>query len=274
MGTGNSAIWSLAPGRNPTGNTTVPLVDNPPQIGSTSGTNPVLPTNNLPSGAPATNTYDPTSVVPTFGANSGPYSPTSLTTSPTASAGGTSGTPISAGGVGGAMAGMTQKGYNDFLHELDKTFGEGTGSMIASFLNSGAGFNQDAINNLFAALQPGYNRAQQQMVDQFSTSGNRFGSGAQIGLADLQSQQLLNEGQIETQVYEQSVSDYLNTLLNVGDTNAKSKASSPSLIDQIGSFLGIGGSAASGASSIISAIAPNADTGILDTIASAAAGLA
>ena len=202
--------------------------------------------------------------MPSFGANTGGYSPTSLV--PSSGPGGSTATqPL---GTGPALSGMTPSGLKDLYHELNKTFGEGGASAIMNFLSSGAGFNQDAINNIFAALQPGFNRSQENLMEQFSTSGNRFGSGAQIGLADLESQQNLQMGEIESQMYEQSVSNYINTLLDVTTKNAGRIASSPSIMDKIGSFLNLGGTAAGGISSLISGINPGADTGILDVISS------
>ena len=233
---------SLLSGRNPSGagGTATDL----PATGSSSGVNPMLAYSNLPTSATATNPFDPTSVVPTFGANSGPYQSTSLTGTGGTATGGTS-TGIAGAGLGGAFSGMTQSGYDNFLHELNKTYGEGVGSLIASFLESGAGFNQDAINNIFAALQPGINQGEQNLMQQFSTSGNRFGSGAQIGTADYLSQVNLNEGQIESQMYEQSVSNYMNVLMDVGGQNASRIANSPSFLDTLSGLLGAGSSAVS-----------------------------
>jgi hypothetical protein len=262
---------ALLPGRNPAGSTVAGDYSISPAIGSTSGQNPILPPPNIPSGAPATNPYAPGSVVPTsgigtapaFGANSGGYSPTNL-----AGPGAGTGAPPGSTGIGGTLAGVTPGGWNDFLHELDKTYGEGTGSLIGSLFQSGFGFNQSAVNNLLAALQPGIERGTESLAEQFSASGNRFGSGAQIGIADYLSQVQLNEGQIETQMYEQSVQDMISTLMGVAGGNEKRIASSPSTLDTILSGLNLGGAAAGGASAGISAANPNADTSILDTIAS------
>lgn len=162
---------------------------------------------------------------------------------------------------------MTPTDLKKMFQSLSKTYGDGTAHAIMDFLSTGAGFNQDAINNIFAALQPGYNRAQENLMTQFSTSGNRFGSGAQIGLADLMSQQQSAEGQIETQLYEQSINNYMDVLLSTGKDNAGRIASSPSTLDSILGGIGLGGSAAGGLSSIISGVSPNADTSILDAIA-------
>lgn len=254
---------SLLPGRNPTGMSYAGDYSlATPATGSSSGQNPLLPPVSLPTGGTATNPYDPTGVVPTSGtgvvpisgtgsvpvfpANSGGYGVTNL------AGGGPSNTNTLAGAQTGAMGslfqGMTQKGLNDMYHELNKTYGEGTASLIMSFLMSGAGFNQSAINNLFASLQPGIERGTESLMEQFSTSGNRFGSGAQIGLADYLSQVNLNEGQLETQMYENSVSNFINTLMNVGGKNSQRIANSPSTLDTIMQGLKLGGAAAGEAS--------------------------
>jgi hypothetical protein len=270
MSTSNN--WaSLLPGRNPAGTNLASDYSLLPATGSTSGQNPLMASPNLPVGAPANNPYS-SSPVPSFGANTGAYSPTNLL-----GTSGTAGAPGLAneqqGAMGSLLSGMTQGGLNDMYHELNKTYGEGTASAIMSFLLSGAGFNQQAINNLFAALQPGIERGTESLMGQFSATGNRFGSGAQIGLADYLSQVQLNEGQIETQLYESSVQDWLSTLLDVAGGNKQRISSSPSTLDSILSGLNLGGTAAGGVSSLVSAINPGADTSILDTLSSLAGAL-
>lgn len=234
---------SLLPGRNPSGSNHADYAILP-GTGSTSGANPILPPINLPAGAPQTNPYAAGSVVPTFGANGGPYQTTNLTAGGTGAPVGGGGTPGPfPGGIGG-MSGMTNKDVSRMFGDLKKTYGDGIAHAIMDFLSSGAGFNQKAIDNLFAALQPGINRGTENLMEQFSTSGNRFGSGAQIGLADYLSQVQLNEGQLETQMYEKSISDYMNVLMGVGDKNATRKANSPGIMDQISSILGLVGTGA------------------------------
>lgn len=217
---------SLLPGRNPSGTSVAGDYSILPAMGSTSGANPVLPPTNLPSGAPATNGYDPTSVVPTFGANTGPYSPSHLAGAAVPG----SSNPM-APGTGFGSTTKRQQGRTQ--GELVDMYGEGLGNMLYQFLQGGAGFNQKAIDNLFAALQPGIERGTESLMEQFSTSGNRFGSGAQIGLADYLSQVQLNEGQLETQMYEQSIQDYLATLMGTASTSHTDKVNSPSTLEKI-----------------------------------------
>jgi hypothetical protein len=116
------------------------------------------------------------------------------------------------------------------------------------FLQSGAGYNQQAVNNMLASLQPGINMGEQNLMQQFSQSGNRFGSGAQLGLADYLSQVNLNEGQIQSQMYEQSLNDYMNEMMGAGSADASRISNSPSTWDEIMSGLTLGASGASAAS--------------------------
>jgi hypothetical protein len=244
MATPNMNFASLVPGRNPSGaGGTAPFL---PAIGSSSGANPALPSTNLPSGAPQANPVDPTSVVPTFGANAGPYATTNLAAPGSAPTNAV--TAANTSTIGGLNM-MSNKDLTKMFNGLKSTYGDGIAHAIMDFLAGGAGFNQDAINNIFAALQPGINRGEQDLINQFSTSGNRFSSGAQIGVADYLSQVNLNEGEIESQMYEKSVSDYMNTLLGVGSAAATTKANSPSTLDQIMAGLKIGGAGAGAASS-------------------------
>lgn len=158
-------------------------------------------------------------------------------------------------------------------HDLQSIYGKGIGDFLAQFLSGGAGFNQQAINQLLASLQPGIERGTQSLMDEFSASGNRFGSGAQLGLGDYLSQVNLNEGQIEAGMYEKSLSDFLSVLTgSVLPQAAQSQANTPSPWDYISQALGIGGSAASGISAAQTASNPNANTQALDTIAGGLAG--
>lgn len=242
--------WSsLLPGRNPTGSTGSG-VSSVPSTGSKSGQNPILPPTNLPPGAPAPNPYGGGSI-PAFGANSGGYTPTSLV--------GGGGTSVPGSNPLGGIANMSPADTKRLHDELGATYGNGVAAAIMSFLQGGAGFNLSAINNIFAALQPGIERGTESLAEQFSTSGNRFGSGAQIGMADYLSQVQLNEGQIEAQMYETSVSDYINTLMGITGSTKEHLANSPSLFEQITSPLadisgshtlpGFGGGSSSGGGS-------------------------
>ncbi len=168
---------------------------------------------------------------------------------------------------------MSPHDLSELFSSLQKSYGEGPAHAILDFLTSGAGFNQAAINNLFAAMQPGIERGTESLENQFSATGNRFGSGAQIGTADYLSQVQLNEGQLETQVYESAIQNYLGVLMGTSGQAAQTKANSPSTLDSILSGLQLGGAAGQGVSAGISALNPNADTGFLDAISGAAAAI-
>jgi len=240
----NSA--SLVPGRNPTGGPIYASEGFVPGAGTSSGINPILGNPNLPASAPPSNPYSPTVVPPLpFGANAGAYTPSNLLKP--APAGSTNVSTAAASPIGGASL-LSGKDISRMYSDLKNTYGDGVAHAILNFLTTGAGFNQDAINNLLAAMQPGIERGTESLINQFSTTGNRFSSGAQIGLADYLSQVNLNQGQIEAQMYEQSVTDYMNTLMGVGATNAARKASSPSFMDKLTGILGIVGSGAGAAS--------------------------
>ena len=267
----NPALASLFP-TAPGGYVPTNVTGNQVNVGPTatnSGANPLLPSSGTSMSAPSsTNPLTAgfsSSSVPTFGAN-GPGA-TSLTTAspgPTTNVGQAATSPI------GGISTMSAHDLGDLYTSLSKSYGEGPAHALLDFLTSGAGFNQDAINNLFAAMQPQIERGTESLMNQFSTTGNRFGSGAQIGLGDYLSQVNLNEGQIESQMYEQAIQNYLSVLMPTSAQAAQTKANSPSTMDTLMSALNLGGSAASGASAITSAINPNADTGLLDTLASAA----
>jgi hypothetical protein len=171
---------------------------------------------------------------------------------------------------------MSAHDLGDLYSSLSKSYGEGPAHALLDFLTSGAGFNQDAINNLFAAMQPQIERGTEGIMNQFSATGNRFGSGAQIGLGDYLSQVNLNEGQIETQQYNNAIQNYLGVLMGTSGQAAQTKANSPSVFDTLGSALNLGSAAGGVGQSVsqnISASNPNADTSLLDLLSGAASAL-
>lgn len=283
MGSAANPMFSgvVPGGMNPTGNQ-LALLDVLP--GSSKGANPLLPamTPGGPSSTVNTNPYDivssstpgvrptamtsPSATSPTFGANAGPY-PTGVPGA-TSTTGGAAGTPAQ---FGGFLSGMTSKDISRLFDSLKKTYGDGMAHMLLDFLQGGAGFNQQAINNLFASLQPGIERGEEDLMSQFSASGNRFGSGAQIGLGDFLSRVNLNEGELETQMYESALNNFIEVMMGTATKGADRIAASPTGLDSILAGIGLGGKAAGGASAAISAVNPGADTSILDAIAGAAA---
>lgn len=242
----NPVFAGMVPGgMNPTGNM-ISLLDLP-KTGQ--GTNPLLP-QTTPGGTASpisANPYDiasPTTATgtstPAFPANVGPY-PSSLNLG---AAGGSKGTQF-----GGFLQGMTNKDIGRLFSSLKKTYGDGMAHLILDFLQGGAGFNQQAVNNLLASLQPGIERGQENIMEQFSAMGNRFGSPAAVGLGDFLSQVNLEEGQLVTQMYEDALNRFMDVMMGTAGAGAKRIASSPSVFDSILQGLKLGGTAAGAASS-------------------------
>jgi hypothetical protein len=136
-----------------------------------------------------------------------------------------------AGSAIGGLSTMSPTDISKLYSGLSKTYGDGPAHAILDFLTSGAGFNQDAINNMFAAMQPQIERGTESLENQFSSTGNRFGSGAQIGTADYLSQVNLNEGQLETQQYNTAIQNYLSVLMGTSSQTAQRIAATPSTLD-------------------------------------------
>jgi hypothetical protein len=264
MSTITNPLWtSLVPGAapsNPTGNQI-----NLSGSGGSTGSNPLLPP--TPTAATAPTSMNPYTAG--FSANAGPYAPTNLAGPPVPGAPTTNVGQAAASPIGG-MSTMSPKDLSRLFDSLKKSYGDGPAHAILDFLTSGAGFNQQAINNMLAALQPGIERGTESLASQFSASGNRFGSGAQIGIADFLSQVQLNEGQIEAKMYEDSIQRYMDVLMGTSGQAAQTKANSPSFWDNLSSGFGLAGSVGSGIQSIgQSANLPS----WLDTVAAGAAAL-
>ena len=256
-------------GMNPTGNQ---LALESVLSKSTTGQNSLLPqVNTSPSGPASSNPYgivptDVASSAPAFPANTGPYpSSTNLAPpagSPTTNVGQAASSPFS------FLQSMSPKDLSRLFDSLKKTYGDGMAHMLLDFLTSGAGFNQQAINNLLASLQPGIERGTESIMEQFSAMGNRFGSPAATGLGDFLSQVNLNEGQLVTQMYEQAINNFMDVMMGTASTGAKRIASSPSLMDTLSGILPMVGGAAGAASA--AGVGGTAGS-ILDVIAGALA---
>jgi hypothetical protein len=267
----NPMFSGIVPGgMNPTGNQ-LSLLDLP---GSESkGANPLLPQTTPGSLSTPVNTNpygvvpgSTTSAPPAFPANSGPSSPSGILS-------GTGLTSTTGGNVSGVLGTgqLSQQDWTGIWRNLSKTYGSQMAGLLVDFLRGGAGFSPDALNALFASLQPQIERGEEDLMTQFSASGNRFGSGAQIGLGDFLSQVNLNEGEIAAKMQEDAITRFLDVLTGTSSAVASTKANSPSGLDSILGGIGLGGQAAGGASAAISGFNPGADTSILDAIAGAAA---
>jgi hypothetical protein len=120
-----------------------------------------------------------------------------------------------AGGPGtNAFGRPTGPAYQDELARSLQAAGYkgGTGTALAQFLSSGAGYNPAVANALIAALQPQFQQQQAQLMEQFGSHGLAEGSPAAYGLSNLFAQENLDVGQLLSGLYEQSVSNYLSVL--------------------------------------------------------------
>jgi hypothetical protein len=163
------------------------------------------------------------------GGNVNPFLPTTTTgqatpplTSPTATT--SSATPTTSGAtasLGGSniYSGLFGGGQNKqgIIKGLEKTgIPGGIAALLAEFMMSGSGFNPQVAQALIDAMGPSIERGKEGIMEQFSAMGNRFGSPAAVGLGDYMSQVNLNIGEIFSQLYEQSVSNYLSILMGAG----------------------------------------------------------
>ena len=133
--------------------------------------------------------------------------------------------------------------------QLQNVFGP-TAPLIKQMLGTGGGYNQQAVNAILAQMQPGIQQGASNLLEQFGSMGGRYSSGAQLGMADYLSQVQLNEGDIMSQMYEQSYQNFMNQILGLTGPSAQYQASRPSTWDIISGILGMGtqlGAAAIGA---------------------------
>jgi hypothetical protein len=242
----SSGIAGLIPGANSSG--TQLAVPFAPQQGGQAALggnlNPLLPINTSTSTSMPT---FPQSAVSTS-ATSGLPAPAAA---PSAPGGATSafpangtGTPSVPGGGSGSgstnalgLGSLSPSQQSALQRNLSKTYGSGLASTILQFLQGGAGYNSAAINNLVSGLQPQFQQSQNDLLQQFSAGGARYGSGAQLGESNLLSQQNLQVGELESQMYEQAISNYMNVLMGAAGPTATRIENTPSTFDNIMSVI-------------------------------------
>lgn len=127
------------------------------------------------------------------------------------------------------------------------------GPAIQQLLGSQGGYNPQAVQAILAQMQPGINAGAQNLLEQFGAAGGRFSSAAATGLANYESSNILNEGDIMAQLYEQSYQNYMNTILGIAPQVEQYQQSRPTGWDIASGILdlipGIGGLFKSGAKS-------------------------
>lgn len=109
--------------------------------------------------------------------------------------------------------------------------------LLSAFLGGGAGFSPQVAASMIAALQPSIAQGQANIMEQFGSQGLSSGSPAAIGLAGFDSQATLDEGQILSNLYEQSVQNYMNVLLS-GKKSASEMGGVGALAGGIGQLAG------------------------------------
>jgi hypothetical protein len=122
------------------------------------------------------------------------------------------------------------------------TYPTGVGSALTAFLGSGAGFNPEVINALWQSMQPQIQQGEANVTESFGAQGLGDSSAAAYGQAQYQAQVADAYGSLVSQMYEQSVNNYMSVL-----TSGHSFAPQPS---GIGALIGGAGALAGGIGSL------------------------
>lgn len=223
MSSNPAVLTSLQPGANYTGSSVaVPTSPITPGGGTTAiggGSNPFLPA--LPSGQTA---MPMTTTAGSMPANTG--------TGPGA-------TNPTVGALPNFAPGSPQANAV-YRSLMSQGIPSGIASLITQFLGSGAGYNPDVAKALIAQMQPSIERGREDIVEQFSAMGDRFGSPAAVGIADYGSRVDLNIGELLSSLYEQSVQDYMSVLMGVD----KPKKEGGGILGTLSQILGLAGQGA------------------------------
>lgn len=124
--------------------------------------------------------------------------------------------------------------------ELDKYYGQGVGSMLLQFLQSGGGFNgpltQQAVNAQIQAMQQQIQRGLGNLDTQMGETGVSPNSSAwALETGDYESQAVAQENAITAQEYfdmwNQSQNRMTSILKDVADVNATGTANEPGVFD-------------------------------------------
>lgn len=224
------SVFMGLPGGNPSGSSVgnpINMTGQNPTPGMGGSTNPLVP--NFPSGTNSPGL--------TFPANTGGMDLNQLLAGLTSMGGG--------GMAPGMDVNAVAKGFNH------AGFPNAIAGMLASFLQQGAGFNPKAISGIIASLMPQISRGESNIMEQFGAAGLRDSSAAAIGLGDFESSATLDIGQIISQMYEQSVQNYMDVLLSGRKPTSNTAAGAGSILGGAGSLLqsipglaGLGGGAA------------------------------
>jgi len=133
---------------------------------------------------------------------------------------------------------------NETLYNLTGSYGSGLGGQLNSILQNGL-YNPQVANSLIAAMQPQIERGLVSTESAFGAEGARFGSAAQIGVGDYESQAVLGENQVLANLYQTDQTEQLQLLESILPQAAKEHANQGShLLSDIMGGLEIAGGAA------------------------------
>lgn len=224
--------------------------------------------------------FQPSSTAPTGSAGNMGFG---NTTNPTAPQTSTSNNtfqmppPVSMNPTGSPATGnafdQTGREQDRTLAEMQKYYGEGMGSMLYQYLQTGGGFNSglttQAVNAQDQAMQSQIQQGANTLMTNEAESGiSQNSSVAALENSNFMSQATAQENSIAAQefynMWNSSQNREESILQSTAQTNATGTANQPSTLSQIETGFGLFGAGAQGASAGISALNPSADTGLLD----------
>jgi hypothetical protein len=149
--------------------------------------------------------------------------------------------------AGGNIAGLST---NSIVEAFRKAgYSSGDAYLIAQFLEGGAGYSPQVAQAMIAALGPSIEQGQANLLEQFGSQGLRMSSPAAYGMASFDSQVTLDEGQILSQLYEQSVQNYMNVIMAGKRGGTQPTTLGSILSGNIGTLTGAAGEGISAATS-------------------------
>lgn len=113
---------------------------------------------------------------------------------------------------------------------LTKTYGKDSGSALGQFIQSGAGFNQEALNQLFASMAPQEYAQEATISNQQGDQGTRFSAANDFAQSNYQAQVNSTQTQAEFNQYNQSIQNMMSILM--GSKNVPQQNNTAQLIEQ------------------------------------------
>ncbi len=160
------------------------------------------------------------------------FGPGAFGGSPINFGGGIPGDPLGFGGGPGGWMGQ-KNALRDAFHKAG--YPSAIADMMSTFLGLGAGYNPGVLQALFAQLGPQIQNGEADIMEHFGAMGQGMSSPAAMGMGQFLSGVNLNEGQIASQLYEQSIQNFMNLLTGA---KAPKGGGSGSLLGGIGQLAG------------------------------------